>query len=109
MEFQYIGKNIYYIIVSGLLLSLNNSYADNSNDIQFVKITDTNTPILNRMGNYISVSSPSISQGNVVFIGHMSIKNVGVYAYINGRLQCVANIGDEVPGGGVFENFLSPI
>ena len=82
------------------MTSLSSFGADLS--IQYEVIARTGvTPIPNGVGTFTGVgSNPAIdSEGNVMINAYGS-SQAGVYTYINGQLQTVADYNTPVPGGG---------
>ncbi len=81
--------------------------------VTFTKIADTNTTVSGTTGNFISFSAPTISGQNVSFQGSTAglpaqPNQPGVYSYINGSLNTIADTNTSAPGGtGNFSSFLS--
>ncbi len=72
-------------------------------------IADTNTPVPGGKGTFLnfgllSGTSPSISGSNVAF-GGCTEAGQGIYAYIDGSLQVIADTNTRSPDGGRFHIF----
>ena len=72
-------------------------------------IADTNTPVPGGSGTFLnfgllSGTSPSISGSNVAF-GGCTDAGQGIYAYIDGSLQVIADTSTPSPDGGTFVIF----
>ena len=65
----------------------------------FTKVADTSTPIPGGVGNFTEFRPPSISDGEVAFIGEGSGGQLGVYLWKNGVLSVAVDTGTLVPGG----------
>jgi PEP-CTERM motif len=74
-------------------------------------VVDTNTAIPGGIGNFTFLNLPSLSNGNVAFLGRDSMGQDGIYTNIGGSLNVVADRNTAIPGGtgnfAVFRNFPS--
>ena len=74
-------------------------------DDELVVIADESTPIPGGVGTFSRIDgamplmAPSISHGNVAFWGRGEDDQQGIYAQLNGRLVCIADVGTVVPFG----------
>lgn len=75
--------------------------------ITFRKIADTDTPIPGGTGNFTALDiAPSLSSGNVAFLGEGSSDQVGIYIDVGGTLSVVADTSTPIPDGtGSFTSF----
>ncbi|MFC1824355.1 PEP-CTERM sorting domain-containing protein [Thermodesulfobacteriota bacterium] len=75
----------------------------------FTKVADLSTAIPGGTGNFTALSAPSISNGEVVFQGHGSSGQEGIYSTIGGSLNVIADTNTGIPGGvGNFWGLNSP-
>ncbi len=71
--------------------------------ITFTRIADTNTTIPGGVGTFISLSQPSLNDGDVAFLGSGAIPpgcitGEGIYRARNGTLQAIADGCTAMPG-----------
>lgn len=89
------GKNIAFEGVDGL--NQRGIYAYLKGSLQLV--ADQNTPVPGGTGNFIYFDGPTISGDAIAFGGVGSSNLEGIYVYLNGSLQVVADQNTPVPGG----------
>lgn len=101
---QATGRAIAVLALSLSLGCLTSSKSEAAT-FEFTKIADTNTPIPSGAGNFVSLSSPSLDEGHVAFVGTISSSPLqqGVYTNISGKLNVIADSTRLIPNS--TENF----
>jgi hypothetical protein len=83
--------------------TLSGIYTIKNGAVQAAATTDTNQP--NAPGKFVTVTSPSISNGGIAFTG-FSFDQKGIYTNLGGTINAVADLSTPVPGGaGTFSDF----
>ena len=75
----------------------------------FTKVVDTDTPIPGGTGTFVGLDVlPALSEGNVAFYGQASSQE-GIYAFIDGSLDVVADLSTPIPGGSSWTRTTCPV